>query len=181
MALTNVTWSTSLDTIPRETFAFCRSLRNITIPQTIRLIEKRAFYYCTKLTGVYFEGTPPKLGSDWVMQDEWDDLEVFDMAFDAVVYYVPGTPDWGPAFAHLPTMPWIRPIAPYLTDFAIGTNGFSFTIQGSTNQVVVVEACLSMANPSWSSISTNTLADGMCHFSDPDWHEYPARFYRVRN
>lgn len=30
-------------------------------------------------------------------------------------------------------------------------------------------------------ISTNTLKGGGGYFSDPDWTNYPARFYRIRS
>ncbi len=46
---------------------------------------------------------------------------------------------------------------------------------------VVVEACKNMANPIWFAVSTNTLTGGSSSFSDPDWANYPARFYRLRS
>ena len=46
--------------------------------------------------------------------------------------------------------------------------------------MVVVEATTDIAKPTWTSVSTNTLTDGTATFTDPDWAQYPARFYRVR-
>jgi len=44
----------------------------------------------------------------------------------------------------------------------------------------VVEACTNFDNPTWSPLQTNTLTGSSSYFSDPDWTNYPARFYRVR-
>jgi hypothetical protein len=61
------------------------------------------------------------------------------------------------------------------------TNGFGFTISWATNIPVVVEACTDLANAVWSPIRTNTLTDGCCYFCDPQWTNYPGRFYRLRS
>jgi hypothetical protein len=31
----------------------------------------------------------------------------------------------------------------------------------------------------WTSVATNTLAGGSSYFSDPQWTNYPGRFYRL--
>ena len=61
------------------------------------------------------------------------------------------------------------------------TNGFGFIISWATNVSVVVEACTNLANPIWSPVGTNTLTGGSSYFSDPQWTNYPARFYRLRS
>jgi hypothetical protein len=43
-----------------------------------------------------------------------------------------------------------------------------------------VKAKLSLANPTWIPLSTNTLSSGSAYFSDPQWTNYPRRFYRLR-
>jgi hypothetical protein len=63
----------------------------------------------------------------------------------------------------------------------VQTNGFGFVISWATNTAVVVEACADLANAIWSPVGTNTLTDGSSYFSDPDWTNYPARFYRIRS
>ena len=69
-----------------------------------------------------------------------------------------------------------------LTGFGVRTHQFGFTITGTPNLVVVVEACTNPASHSWSSVHTNTLTGGCSCFSDPQWTtNYPARFYRVRS
>jgi hypothetical protein len=65
--------------------------------------------------------------------------------------------------------------------FGVQTNQFAFTITGTGGWVIVVEACTNLANPTWSPVSTNTLTGGSAYFSDPQWTNYPARFYRLRS
>jgi hypothetical protein len=68
----------------------------------------------------------------------------------------------------------------------VRTNRFGFNITGSSNLVMVVEACTDLANPVWSPVGTNTLnifigTNGTAYFSDPQWTNYPGRFYRLRS
>jgi hypothetical protein len=62
-----------------------------------------------------------------------------------------------------------------------GTNQFGFTILGSSGLVIVVETCTNVANPTWYPLQTNTLSAASLYFSDPQWTNYPARFYRLRS
>jgi hypothetical protein len=45
----------------------------------------------------------------------------------------------------------------------------------------VVEAATNLGNPAWIPMSTNTLTSGSSYFSDPEWTNHPARFYRLRS
>jgi hypothetical protein len=45
---------------------------------------------------------------------------------------------------------------------------------------VAVDACTDPANPVWTPLQTNTLTGDTLYFSDPQWTNYPARFYRLR-
>ena len=68
--------------------------------------------------------------------------------------------------------------------FGVQTNQFGFNINWAGGETVVVEACADLANPVWTPLSTNTIAgtlgSGSIHFSDPQWTNYPGRFYRIR-
>ena len=64
--------------------------------------------------------------------------------------------------------------------FGVRSNQFGFTISGTSNLVIVVEACTRLANPSWYPLQTNTLTGDSFYFSDPQWTNYPSRFYRLR-
>ena len=61
------------------------------------------------------------------------------------------------------------------------TNQFSFNINWASGQTVVVEASSNLSNPDWQPVQTNTLTDGTAYFSDPQWTNYPNRFYRLRS
>jgi hypothetical protein len=67
------------------------------------------------------------------------------------------------------------------TSFGVRTNQFGFNIAWASGQVVVVEACTSFANLIWSALHTNTLSSDTFYFNDPDWTNYPSRFYRLRS
>jgi hypothetical protein len=72
------------------------------------------------------------------------------------------------------------------TSFGVLTNQFGFNITGSSNLVIVVEACTNLANSSWTPVGTNTLntfigTNGTSYFSDPQWTNNPGRFYRLRS
>jgi hypothetical protein len=59
-------------------------------------------------------------------------------------------------------------------------NQFGFTIAGASGSVVVVQASTNLANPGWVPVSTNTVVGGTSFFSDPQWTNYPSRFYRLQ-
>jgi hypothetical protein len=65
--------------------------------------------------------------------------------------------------------------------FGVQSNGFGFNITGSSNLVIVVEACTNLSNPIWTPIGTSTLTNGTSYFSDPQWTNNPAAFYRLRS
>lgn len=58
---------------------------------------------------------------------------------------------------------------------------FGFTISGTTNIPIVVEASTNLARPSWTALQNCTLTNGSVYFSDPAWTNYSARFYRFRS
>ena len=101
----------------------------------------------------------------------------------ATVYYLPGATGWGAMFDGRPTEPWFLPNPLILNpsaSFGVQPGGFGFTISWATNASVVVQAATNLANPVWIPVSTNTLTGGTNYFSDPQWTNYPARFYRVQ-
>jgi hypothetical protein len=139
-----------------------------TIPSSVTSIGNFAFLNDYKLNSVYFEGNAPSLG-----------LSVFDD--EMTVYYMPGTANWSSSLGGMPTELWNPQAQTSGGSFGVQTNKFGFNITGASNLVVVVEACTNPANPVWIEISTNTLTGGTSYFSDPQWTNYPARFYRLRS
>src|SRR5512134_3133288 len=98
---------------------------------------------------------------------------------NVTVYYLPGTTGWGTTFAGRPVVLWNPLVQTGDASFGVRTNRFRFTITGASNLVLVVEAATNLANPAWIPVGTNTLTGGASYFSDPEWTNHPARFYRL--
>jgi hypothetical protein len=131
-----------------------------------------AFFQCYSLTGVYFQGNSPSPTND----------SFAFYADPATVFYLPGTTGWGAVFDGRPTALWFLPnplILNHGPGFGVQPGGFGFTISWATNASVVVEAATNLAHPVWIPVSTNTLTGGTNYFSDPQWTNYPERFYRA--
>jgi hypothetical protein len=183
-SLTNVTIPNSVTSIGESAFHYCTSLTRVTIPNNLTSIEGWAFSDCLSLTRVYFQGNAPSLGAD--VFDYRNHVELLPpVVWDpATIYYLPGTTGWASTFGGRPTALWLLPNPLILNNgpsFGIQTNGFGFIISWATNVPVIVEASTNLANPTWSPVATNTLTSGSSYFSDPQWTNYPARFYRIRS
>jgi hypothetical protein len=168
-SLTNVTIPNTVVSIADYAFAFCSSLTTITIPNSVANIGDYAFYGCSALNGVYFLGNSPVAGS----------TAFFNVS--ATTYYLPGTTNWDSTFAGLPTALWLPQVQTSDASFGVQTNQFGFNINWASGQTVVVEACTNLFHPAWQPVQTNTLTGGAFHFSDPQWTNYPGRFYRLRS
>jgi BspA type Leucine rich repeat region (6 copies) len=161
---------TSVTNITPAAFNSCGSLTSVTIPDSVTSIGDLGFRFCTNLTGVYFKGNAPNLGSS-----------VFFGDTNATVYYLPGATGWASTFGGLPTARWDPQVQTSGPNFGVRTNQFGFTVTWTSGQVVVVDACMNLANPNWSPLQTNTLTADSFYFSDPQWRNSPARFYRIRS
>lgn len=169
-SLTNVTIPDNVTSIGSQAFLQCDILATVTIGNGVTNIGSFAFYYCTNLIGIYFSGSAPSLGSSGFFGDN-----------NATVYYLPGTAGWGPTYGERPTALWQPQMQTGDTSFGVHTNQFGFKIAWASGQVIVVEACTNLANPIWSPLQTNTLTSDSLYFSDPEWTNYPSRFYRLRS
>jgi hypothetical protein len=172
----NYTIPNSVTSIGNSAFFDCESLTNVTIGANVTSIGTNAFAFCFSLTSVYFKGNAPAV-----------DSSAFDSDNNATVYYLPGTTGWGPPgmlFGGRPTARWLLPYPMILDNgpyFGMQNNRFGFIISWATNRSVVVQACTNLTNPVWSPVRTNPLAGGSGYFSDPQWTNYPGRFYRLRS
>jgi hypothetical protein len=143
---------------------------SITIGSGVTNFGSYAFAYCSGLTAMYFTGNMPAA-----------DSTVFYGSPNVTVYFLPGTDGWGPTFGGDPTAPRFLPQPLILgANISAQTGGFGFTLSWATNASVVVEACANLSNPVWRPVQTNSLAGGTACFIDPQWTNYPGRFYRLR-
>jgi BspA type Leucine rich repeat region (6 copies) len=195
--LTNVVIPNSVTVVERYAFSGCSELASLTIPASVSSIGDYAFEttglismiipqsvtnmgsgvfaYCGKLTSVYFAGNAPTVGSYFFYQDN-----------DPTIYYLPGTTGWQQFFSAvgLSGVPWFLPNPIILTggaSFGVQSNQFGFIVSWATNTSVVVEASINLSGDMWVPLQTNTITSGSFYFSDPQWTNYPDRFYRIRS
>jgi hypothetical protein len=169
--LTNIVVANGVTSIGNNAFEFC-AVTSVEIPGSITNIGQYAFYGCSSLTNAYFLGNAPA-----------DGYSAFS-GESGTAYYLPGTTGWGATFGGWPTVLWYQPEPMILgSGYGLGvkSNGFGFTISWATNAPVVVESCTNLANPVWTPVTTNNLVSGTNYFSDPQWTNYPGRFYRIRS
>ena len=175
-SLTNVMVGNSVTSIGVYAFYSCNSLTNVTIGNSVTNIEDYAFWGCANLTGVYFKGNAPGSIGSGVFNNGSGGYD------PATVYYLPGTTGWNsPTFGGLLTALWKPQVQTANDSFGVQTNQFGFNITWASGMVVVVEACTNFSNPVWQPVQTNTLTGGSSYFSDPQWTNYPGRFYRLRS
>jgi hypothetical protein len=167
-SLTRVTIPNSVTNIGNTAFETCVNLTSVTIPDSVTSIGYEAFGDCYSLTSAYFEGNPPAI-----------DLSMFAGDNYLTFYYLPGATGWGPFFDDRPAVLWNAQVQTSNASFSVRTDQFGFNITGNSGLVVVVEACTNLSNFTWYPLATNTLTSGSAYFSDPQWRNYPTRFYRL--
>jgi len=146
----------------------CIDMTNIIVPATVTNIGDGALFYLLNLTSIYFEGDAPTYAGS------------VGNGFSDTTYYMPGTSGWGQYFADSPTALWL-PQMQSDASFGFRTNQFGFNINWAGDRTVIVESCTDLGNPIWTPVSTNTLTGGTSYFSDPQWTNYPSRYYRIRS
>ena len=139
-----------------------------TVPATVAVFGDWAFEGCYNLTGIYFPGNAPTLGTD-----------VFDHHDVTTVYYLPGTADWTSLFAGLPVVLYGEQLQITPRSIGVIADQFGFTATGPSNLQIVLEACTNLATPVWAAVSTNTFTGGSAYLSDPQWTNHAVRFYRL--
>jgi len=192
-SLTRVTIPNGLTSIGASAFWSCTSLASATIPNGVTNIGAWAFSGCTGLTNVTLGSSVASLGASafatcgnlftcvYVQGDApAADSSVFDGDNYATVYYLPSAVGWGPFFANRPTVLWLPQVEAGPDSLGVRTNQFGFTVNWADTMTVAVDACTNLANPVWSPLVTNSLPSGSFYFSDPQWTNSPARFYRLR-
>ena len=165
--LTNITMGNGIISIGSWAFADCSGLTSFTIPGSVTSIGYLSFIGCNALKGVNFSGNAPSV-----------DSFIPSFTGSSIVYYLPGTTGWSTAFGGAPTALWLPQVQTDGNGFGVQTNQFGFNIAWASGQTVVVEACTNLTNPVWQPVATNALTTSLAYFSDPQWTNYPTRFYR---
>jgi hypothetical protein len=155
----------SVTSIGSYAFSYCTGLDNVVIPNSVTSITSVSFMYCKGLAGLYFKGNAPSFGMGG------------SRSLSGVIYYLPGSSGWDGRFLGKTPILW-DPQVQGGDGFGMKENHFGFTITNVGSPVVVVEACTNLSSSVWTPVSTNTLTGGSSVFSDPNWTNYPARFYR---
>jgi hypothetical protein len=164
--LSSVTMANGITNIGEYAFYEC-SLSTVTIPGSVSGIGNAAFENCDGLRSFYFMGNAPAVDPDAFAGDA------------ATVFYLPGTTGWSIKLAGLLTVLWNPLIQVEDESFGVQSNQFGFNITGTTNIPIVVEACSDLASSVWLPLQTFAMTNGLVYFSDPQWTNYPARYYRV--
>jgi BspA type Leucine rich repeat region (6 copies) len=172
--LTNVTIGNNVTSLGEATFSECSSLVWVTLGKSIAYIGVAAFEFNGSPLGVFFQGGPPQF-----------DLPAFYGDGSVTFYYLPGAVGWSPQvlgssdYDGFPVVPWNPQAQTSDGSFGVQNNQFGFTITGTTNIPIVVEGCTNLVNASWTALQSCTLTNGSIYFSDAQWANYPARFYRL--
>ena len=175
--LTSVVIPNNVTSIGEMAFANCPALTNVILGSSLADLGPFAFLNCQALRAAYFLGNYPSV------EDSGDDME-YSVFLDesGTVYYWPGTSGWNSTFAGWPTALWYQ--APpqtsgTLVGLTVQKNQLELNISWAANGVIVVESCTNLSKPEWTPLATNVLLNGVASISDPNWTNYPSRFYRV--
>jgi hypothetical protein len=189
-ALASVTLGYGITNIPPDAFGSCAKLASVTIPDSVTTIEMQAFAGCRSLTNIvipasvtniisfgeaglisiYFLGNAPTVSYDGFGGDS-----------GATAYYLPGTTNWAEFTynAMIPALEWNALIPASGANFGVRSNQFGFTITGTANIPIVVEASGDLSGSAWTPLLTLTLTNGSYYFSEPLQTNGTGRFYRI--
>ncbi|MBP7831125.1 MAG: leucine-rich repeat domain-containing protein [Kiritimatiellae bacterium] len=165
-SLARVALGGGLTSIEPETFGGCESLVSVIIPGGVTNVGGQAFDSCVKLERVFFAGNAPA-----------DEDDVFSGADHVTVYYLPGAAGWEAMFADRLTALWNPEMTACFK--GAGTNGFGFTVTGTTNIPVMIECRTNLLAGSWVSLQTNALVGGALVFYMADSTHHRTCVYRI--
>lgn len=168
--LSSVSISEGVRSFGLGAFMNCSSLTNITIPASVTTLQPQIFLNCPELRGIFFKGNRTAgFSSGFVINST------------PTLYYLPGATGWGTTFGGRPVLLWNPLMAASDPSFGVGPGGFSFTITGTTNIPIVVEAATNLSEADWVALQSLNLNNGTHYFSDPEWTDHAARLYRIRS
>jgi len=193
----NYTVPDGVTNISYGAFDGCSNLTHVTVGTSVASIGAWEFASCYNLQSVFFKGNAPVitnyfsggLGGPGQPLNPMPIRRVivppiiigFPYPFyPPIVYYLSGSQGWTNSFLGMTAVPWNFQVQMGGGGLGVRTNRFGFDITGSSNVTIVVEACTNLAKPDWRSVQTNVLYDGVAHFGDAQWTNYPGRYYRFR-
>ena len=167
--LTSVTLPSGVTSIGAYMFVDCAKLTSVTIPASVTTIGDSAFRSCSSLHHILFQGTPPTLHGSSVFSST-----------PATLYYLPAyASNWPFPFAGRPTSCW-NPTVQRDAAFGFASDRFSFTVSGTPDIPVKVEAATNLTTRIWTPVTNATLTcTGSISVTDPASSSLPARFYRI--
>jgi hypothetical protein len=174
--ITSLIFPSSLTEIQGSAFYLCGQLTNVVVPASVTNVGSDAFTFCGILSNVLFFGNAPVLGP------AGQGGPFINSGSNATIYYLPGTTGWPSsmgAFVPVPTALWNPFIQASGPGFGISNGQFGFNITGTANIPIVVEACTNLANPVWTPLTNMALTNGSVYFSDPNWTNFPVRYYGI--
>jgi len=202
-SLTNIVIGNGVENIGDDAFYYCTNLTSVIIPNSVTSIGNYAFQGCFSLMNVIigsgvtnigngaFAGGAANLALTFLGNAPALGYNIFGIPspsphpppFYVMVYYYYGTSGWGTTYGGLRAveLAWTPQI---VGGAKMQSNNFGFTIIGTNGMSAVVEASTNLVD--WQPVWTNTLSaatsnlDGSVTFTDSQWTNYPARFYRAR-
>lgn len=154
--------------IGRKAFGYCKVLSTLSVPASVTTIESFAFWHCYNLTGIYFRGDAPSVGSS-----------IFALSYDTTVYYSLDSSGWSTSFSGHPTVLWNPLINASNGTIGIHYNSFMLSVDGAGSEHIKVEACTNLTDFVWEPVAITNLTGGTVSFSDHDYTNHPTRFYRL--
>ncbi len=150
------------------------NLRRVVVPSGVTNIADGSMGYggafgYSGVSAVFFTGNAPTVDSTAFVGDS------------VTCYYLPGTTGWSnfAAAANVQVALWNPLIQSGGSGFGVISNQFRFNITGTTNIPIVIEVCTNLADPGWTPLQAATLTNGSFYFSDPQWTNFPVRFYGI--
>jgi hypothetical protein len=169
--VTNLTIGNSVTNLGNYAFWGCTGLTSLTIPKAVANIGYKTFWSCSALRSIFFAGNAPLL-----VEGSFTDAT----GNNRIVYYLPGTAGWGGSFGGCPAVLWNPRIQ--TGKAGVGqTSPVGVSVVGTPNIPFVLETAANVTTGPWTSLQTGTLTNGSVSFTDPEWTNYPSRFYRIRS
>lgn len=181
--ITNVIIGNSVAQIGGGSFAGCIGLTSLTIPNSVTDLGDQCFGNCYNIASVYFSGVPPRSGNlvFWLYYSD-NNITYYTPNPALTIYRLPSANGWpqvpNPWDGH-PTAFWLPQVA---EDGSMGVNDgmFGFNVNWVPGEQWVIDACTDLNNPGWEEIYWSAFSGNSTNFSDPEWSNFPSRYYRIR-